>query len=354
MGLRSSSTGSCQRTGCLCLTLSWYPSNTLATALTLSAAEPSHGEEGTEDDESDGEAADPTTADSAALTTAGAAGGAASSKKAKKSKKKGSTKVDPAVQTAQSHASAAIKLLALSGDAGRAALQAAGAKAVLVPLLAGPAALARWNARQALMAMALTSSNKAGARAASSSIASQLNAAGTASTGSSPSRPTSSSSHAWQCAAEPVVVPNYIAMSNLPASHYQRSAPISQVPMPVLPMVPGKQRATDSISISVAAGAAGAAGGSTAAGAARPSSTARRTSMSNLAGSIAAAGRLGSGSFYGSNAAAAGDGQGPAADASFAGANRVSVMKGPRTSMLAAATGPGSAPVTASASGAAQ
>jgi hypothetical protein len=67
-------------------------------------------------------------------------------KKQKKSKKP--VKLEPAMVEAQTQASAALKLLALSGDAARRSLLEAGALQVLLPLLDGSVSAARWNARQ--------------------------------------------------------------------------------------------------------------------------------------------------------------------------------------------------------------
>lgn len=117
-----------------------------------SIAEPSHVAEGEEDDAASGDGAgDSSSGGSSRVQSAGSgaeqgAGGKKGKKGGKKSKKP--AKLEPDMVEAQTQASAAVKLLALSGDAGCNVLLSAGALSVLLPLLQGPVSPARWNARQ--------------------------------------------------------------------------------------------------------------------------------------------------------------------------------------------------------------
>lgn len=326
----------------------------------LCFTEPTHGEEGA-DEADDGDSQQAATsaldgndnennaADSAAADTA--ARGAIGKKAKKKAGKKGSTTMSPEMHDAQAHASAVLKLLAMSGDAGRAALQEAGAKAVLTPLLAGQNDVARWNARQVLVSMALVGSYskppgrstasmgllaKAGAAACSKHLLAPAVQVGAAAATDSNSR----SGPSWLLASGPMTVPIYITMDNMPASHYQRSAPISQVPLPVLPVIPGRARVTEG-GAGTAAGSFVGAGGALVPGASRPSSQSRRLSVSNTAGQIPAS-RMSSAHNNSSVSTIAGEGLAMGAEGSFAGSSRMSSMmvgKGVRGSLLATATG---------------
>lgn len=71
---------------------------------------------------------------------------AASTRKSKKGK--WGPRLDPSTEECMRNASAAVKLLAMSGDCGQTALVAAGALPVLVALLDDPVPVVRWNARQ--------------------------------------------------------------------------------------------------------------------------------------------------------------------------------------------------------------
>jgi hypothetical protein len=119
-----------------------------------SIAEPSHVAEGEEDDTASGDGAGDLESSSGSSSRGQSAGSAAEQgaggKKGKKGGKKSKkpAKLEPDMVEAQTQASAAVKLLALSGDAGRNTLLSAGALSVLLPLLQGPVSPARWNARQ--------------------------------------------------------------------------------------------------------------------------------------------------------------------------------------------------------------
>jgi hypothetical protein len=107
-----------------------------------SIAEPSHAFEGEEEDAS-------TTADDSRGNAAEGAQHKSGKKGAvKKGEKQKPAKLDPAMELAHTHASAALNLLALAGDAPRLALFSGGALPVLLPLLEGGVTAARWNARQ--------------------------------------------------------------------------------------------------------------------------------------------------------------------------------------------------------------
>ncbi|WIA15762.1 hypothetical protein OEZ85_002377 [Tetradesmus obliquus] len=190
-------------------------------------AEPSHGE--LEDSSTDA-----ATAAHGAIGEEGAAGAeeeggssrassgrqGSGEKKKKKGSKKKAAKLEPGMAEAQCAASAAVKLLAMSGKQG------------------------------------------------------QLTAADEAAAG----------------------VPDYIAMGNLPTSHWQRSAPLTMPPLPVLPSIPGKRSAgAEQQQGSGPGGAGGASGGGSAgalagagsSGSLRPGShQQRRISMSSAAGAV--------------------------------------------------------------------
>lgn len=112
-----------------------------------SIAEPAYAVEGEEDESASG-ASDSrvNTAGSGASKGAGIGNGGKNKGGKKKSKKP--AKLEPAMVEAQTQASAAVKLLALSSDTARSALLSAGALSVLLPLLDGSVSQARWNARQ--------------------------------------------------------------------------------------------------------------------------------------------------------------------------------------------------------------
>lgn len=234
-----------------------------------------------------------------------AAGRAAGEKKKKKKgSKKKAAKLEPGMAEAQCAASAAVKLLAMSGEAGRAALLAAGARQVLVPLLAAPTAVARWNARQALMLLSLAASDKRRApdsggssKQSSNSSSSSIATAAVRDAGAGISGVPAGSQGQLTAADEAAAgVPDYLAMGNLPASHWQRSAPLTMPPLPVLPYIPGKRSAgAEQQHGSGPGGAGGASGGGSAgalagagsSGSVRPGShQQRRISMSSAAGAV--------------------------------------------------------------------
>jgi hypothetical protein len=218
-------------------------------------------------------------------------------KKKKKGGKKKAAKLEPGMAEAQCAASAAVKLLAMSGEAGRAALLAAGAKQVLVPLLAAPTAVARWNARQSLMLLSLAASDKRRAPDLGGS-SSTTRAARDATSRGLAGIPAGELGQL--AAAVEERVPDYIAMGNLPASHWQRSAPLTMPPLPALPVIPGKRPAGAEQQQQQGSGPAGAgaaaAGGSAGAVAGAGSSGSlsmrpgshqqRRISMSSAAGAV--------------------------------------------------------------------
>jgi hypothetical protein len=111
-------------------------------------AEPSYGEI-EEPQDGGGEASGAATLDEdGASAGAGTNDNPAASNTRKGKKGKKGTRIDPSTEECMRHASAAVKLLAMSGDVGQAALLAAGALQVLVPLLDDSVAVVRWNARQ--------------------------------------------------------------------------------------------------------------------------------------------------------------------------------------------------------------
>jgi hypothetical protein len=89
-------------------------------------------------------------------------------------------------------------------------------------------------------------------------------------------------------------IPDYIGMGNLPASHWQRSAPLTMPPMPVLPVIPGRrpggseQQQGPSAGSAGGGGSAGAAAAPGSSGSGRPGShhQQRRISMSSAAGAV--------------------------------------------------------------------
>lgn len=114
-----------------------------------SIAEPAHAAEGEEDGECASGAGDSSRGTSAASGACKDIGGAkAGAKKGGKKKGKKPAKLEPAMIEAQSHASAAVKLLAIASDLARSSLLSAGALLVLLPLVDGGVSQARWNARQ--------------------------------------------------------------------------------------------------------------------------------------------------------------------------------------------------------------
>jgi hypothetical protein len=217
-----------------------------------SIAEPSHLAEGEEEN------ATSTTADSSRTSSAKSAGpaGAADGKKKGGKKSKKPVKLEPAMIEAQTLASAAVKLLALSGDAGRSALLSAGALPVLVALLKGPVAPARWNSQQALLSLSLEATSHTTADASSSSSSGST---GTATAGA-PAVPTIQKAPGASSQL-PVKLPDYISFDNMPASHWKPVAPMSMPPQPPIPAIPGRSGGT---------------------GSGRPTSQGRRTSVSNV------------------------------------------------------------------------
>jgi hypothetical protein len=114
-----------------------------------SIAEPAHAAEGEGDGESASGAGDSSRGTSAASgASKESAGAKTAGKKGGKKKSKKPAKLEPAMIEAQSHASAAVKLLAIASDTARSSLLAAGALSVLLPLLDGGVSQPRWNARQ--------------------------------------------------------------------------------------------------------------------------------------------------------------------------------------------------------------
>lgn len=123
-----------------------------------SIAEPSQAAEGDEDDSvTPGSGAGPGSSrgvsagsgiSAPATGTSPQKGGKTKQGGKQKKKSKKPVKLVAAMVEAQTQASAALKLLALSGDAARRSLLEAGVLPVLLPLLEGTLSQARWNARQ--------------------------------------------------------------------------------------------------------------------------------------------------------------------------------------------------------------
>lgn len=265
-------------------------------------AEPSHGETEESDD-----AMVPTSAAGDGASTAlddedgggssrdsSAKEGASADKKKKAGKNKGG-KLEPGMAEAQVAASAAVKLLAMSGEEGRAALLAAGAQRVLVPLLAGPATEARWNARQGLMLLALTTKDagQPAARLSNSKLASSNGSGAEAQGLPASALAAAAAAGAGSASRTAEEVPAYITMGNMPASHWQRSAPLQMPPLPALPVIPSRRPAGTEQHSSGLAAPGGAAGGSAGplpgrgsggSSGVQPASQQRRTSMSSTAG----------------------------------------------------------------------
>lgn len=215
-----------------------------------SIAEPSHLAEGEEEDVTSA------TADSSRTSSAKSGGPAAAADGKKKGGKKSKkpAKLEPAMIESQTLASAAVKLLALSGDVARTALLSAGALPVLVALLKGPVAPARWNSQQALLSLSLEATSHTTGDASSSSSSS-----GSAAAAASPAVPTTQKVGAGSLL--PVKLPDYISFDNMPASHWKPVAPMSMPPQPPIPAIPGRSGGT---------------------GTGRPTSQGRRTSVSNV------------------------------------------------------------------------
>jgi hypothetical protein len=214
-----------------------------------SIAEPSHLAEGEEED------ATSATADSSRTSSAKSGGRAAAADGKKKGGKKSKkpAKLEPAMIESQTLASAAVKLLALSGDVARTALLSAGALPVLVALLKGPVAPARWNSQQALLSLSLEATSHTTGDASSSS------SSGSAAAAASPAVPTTQKVGAGSLL--PVKLPDYISFDNMPASHWKPVASMSMPPQPPIPAIPGRSSGT---------------------GTGRPTSQGRRTSVSNV------------------------------------------------------------------------